>query len=149
MPAHSGPILAISGSLRRSSINSAVLRAAADAAARDGVSVVVSDAVRTLPQFDPDLEPAPPASVVEVRAACDGALAALLAVPEYAFGIPGAFKNALDWTNVMRVAAGWRSKGEHPGGRCAVAAARIGVWQVPEGRECVDAGEPCSAAVAV
>jgi chromate reductase, NAD(P)H dehydrogenase (quinone) len=98
MPADSGPILAISGSLRRSSINSAVLRAAVEAAARDGVTVVVSEAVRTLPHFDPDLEPDPPASVVEFRAACDGAAAVLLAVPEYAFGIPGAFKNALDWT---------------------------------------------------
>jgi NAD(P)H-dependent FMN reductase len=98
MPARPGPILAISGSLRRNSINSAVLRAAADAAARDGVSVVVSDAVRTLPHFDPDLEPAPSASVVEFRDACDRAAALLLAVPEYAFGIPGAFKNALDWT---------------------------------------------------
>jgi NAD(P)H-dependent FMN reductase len=91
-------ILAISGSLRRSSTNSAVLRAAAEAAARDGVEVVVSDAVRRLPHFDPDLEAAPPDVVIDFRAACEQATAVLLAAPEYAFGIPGAFKNALDWT---------------------------------------------------
>ena len=62
------------------------------------MSVVVSDAVRTLPHFDPDLEAVPSASVVEFRDACDRAAALLLAVPEYTFGIPGASKNALDWT---------------------------------------------------
>jgi NAD(P)H-dependent FMN reductase len=91
-------ILAISGSLRLSSTNSAVLRAAAEAAARDGVEVVVGDWVGRLPHFDPDLEAAPPPVVNEFRSACDRAAAILLAVPEYAFGIPGAFKNALDWT---------------------------------------------------
>jgi NAD(P)H-dependent FMN reductase len=91
-------ILAISGSLRRTSTNSAVLRAAAEAAARDGVEVVDGDWVRRLPHFDPDLEAAPPPVVNEFRSACDRAAGVLLAVPEYAFGIPGAFKNALDWT---------------------------------------------------
>jgi chromate reductase, NAD(P)H dehydrogenase (quinone) len=91
-------ILAASGSLRRNSSNGAVLRAAAEAAARDGIEVVAGDWVRSLPQFDPDLEAAPPGSVVEFRSACEQAAAVLLAVPEYAFGIPGAFKNALDWT---------------------------------------------------
>jgi NAD(P)H-dependent FMN reductase len=91
-------ILAISGSLRITSTNSAVLRAAVEAAARDGVEVVIGDWVRRLPHFDPDLEAAPPPVVSEFRSACDRAEAVLLAVPEYAFGIPGAFKNALDWT---------------------------------------------------
>jgi chromate reductase len=91
-------IVAISGSLRRSSINSAVLRAAAAAAARDGVFVVVDDSVRGLSHFDPDLEIQPPPAVLRFRAALEGAAGVLLAVPEYTFGIPGAFKNALDWT---------------------------------------------------
>ncbi len=51
-----GPILAISGSLRRDSITSAVLRAAA-AAARDGIAARIDDSPRALPHFDPDLEP--------------------------------------------------------------------------------------------
>ncbi len=83
-------ILAISGSLRRSSINSAVLRAAAKAAARDGLIVRIDDSLRRLPHFDPDLEPTPPDPVVRFRQECERAAALLLAVPEYAFGIPGA-----------------------------------------------------------
>jgi chromate reductase len=91
-------ILAISGSLRRASINSAVLRAAAQAAARDGVRVAIADSVGSLPPFDPDHDREPPASVRRFRKACEDAAGVLLAVPEYTFGIPGAFKNALDWT---------------------------------------------------
>jgi NAD(P)H-dependent FMN reductase len=91
-------ILAISGSLRRSSLNSAALRAAARAAVRSGVGVRIDESLRTLPPFDPDLESRPPEEVRRFRAACERADAVLLAVPEYAFGIPGAFKNALDWT---------------------------------------------------
>ena len=91
-------ILALSGSLNRSSINGAVLRAAASEAARDGILGTVDDSVRELPHFDPDLEKAPPDAVVRFRVACESAGGVLLAVPEYAFGIPGAFKNALDWT---------------------------------------------------
>ena len=91
-------ILAISGSLRRSSVNSAALRAAAMAAARRGIAVTVDDMVRQLPHFDPDLEGAPPQAVLHFRAGCETAAGVLLSVPEYAYGIPGAFKNALDWT---------------------------------------------------
>jgi chromate reductase, NAD(P)H dehydrogenase (quinone) len=96
-PGVSWTILAISGSLRRSSINSAILRAAA-AAARDDTSVVIDDSVRQLPHFDPDLEIEPPETVLRFRAACEEADGVLLAVPEYTFGIPGSLKNALDWT---------------------------------------------------
>jgi NAD(P)H-dependent FMN reductase len=91
-------IVALSGSLRRCSVNTAALRAAASAAAREGVSMVVDDSLRGLPLFDPDLEQDPPAAVREFRARLEAADAVLVAVPEYMFGIPGAFKNALDWT---------------------------------------------------
>jgi chromate reductase, NAD(P)H dehydrogenase (quinone) len=91
-------ILAISGSLRHRSLNSAALRAAARAASAAGIPVVVDDSARMLPPFDPDLEADPPLAVRRFREACERADAVLLAVPEYAFGIPGAFKNALDWT---------------------------------------------------
>jgi chromate reductase, NAD(P)H dehydrogenase (quinone) len=91
-------ILAISGSLRRRSLNSAAIRAAAQAAARTGVVVELDNSARGLPHFDPDLEAQPPESVQRFRTSCLRAEAVLLAVPEYAFGIPGAFKNALDWT---------------------------------------------------
>jgi NAD(P)H-dependent FMN reductase len=91
-------ILALSGSLKPGSINRAVLRAAALAGARDGIAVTVDDSVRALPHFDPALEEAPPGAVIRFRQTCESAAGVLMAVPEYAFGIPGAFKNALDWT---------------------------------------------------
>src|SRR5512140_2229629 len=93
-----GTILAISGSLKSSSTNSAVLRAAAVAAARRGGLVVIDHSARDLPHFDPDLEADPPEVVSRFRAACEAAAGVLLSVPDYAFGIPGSFKNALDWT---------------------------------------------------
>ena len=91
-------ILAIPGSLRRGSINAAALRAAANAAARDGLAVTIDDSPRALPHFDPDLEPSPPEACGGSGQVCADAGGVLLAVPEYTFGIPGAFKNALDWT---------------------------------------------------
>jgi len=91
-------ILAIPGSLRRGSINAAAIRAAANAAARDGLEVAIDDSPRALPHFNPDLEPFPPEAVRRFRRVCEDAGGLLLAVPEYTFGIPGAFKNALDWT---------------------------------------------------
>jgi NAD(P)H-dependent FMN reductase len=91
-------ILAIAGSLSGSSVNAAALRAAAAAAARDGVAVAVDHTVGALPHFSPDLELDPSPAVLRFRAACAAAPGILLSVPEYAFGIPGAFKNALDWT---------------------------------------------------
>jgi len=91
-------ILALSGSLRRDSLNSAALRAAARAAARSGIDVRIEGSVASLPHFNPDLEAYPPESVERLRTSLTLADAVLLAVPEYAFGIPGAFKNALDWT---------------------------------------------------
>jgi chromate reductase len=91
-------MLAISGSLRRGSINSAVLRATAHAALRDGAIIDIDDSVRKLPHFDPDLEGAPPYVVLRFLARCEDAAGLLFSVPEYAYGIPGSFKNALDWT---------------------------------------------------
>jgi chromate reductase len=102
-------ILAISGSLRRDSHNTALLRAAA-AAPPPGVEVEIldPDLVRALPPFDADgEEPAPPA-VAELRAHVAAADALLFATPEYNSSIPGCLKNAVDWlsrpfaTSVLR-----------------------------------------------
>src|SRR5262249_29477438 len=91
-------ILAVSGSLRRTSVNTAALRAVAAAAAAERIPLELNDAVRSLPHFDPDLEAAPPAVVAAFDAAGVAAPGLVTSVPEYAHGIPGAFKNALDWT---------------------------------------------------
>jgi NAD(P)H-dependent FMN reductase len=90
-------ILAISGSLRAASSNSALLRAAA-ALAPEGVQVSLYGGIGDLPHYnlDLDVEPAPPA-VARWREALREADALLLSSPEYAHGVPGALKNALDW----------------------------------------------------
>src|SRR5215813_2849750 len=89
-------ILAVAGSLRAASINAAFCRAAARLAP-PGISVELLPGLGTLPLFNPDLEPDPPRPVVELRARIDAADALLIASPEYAHGIPGVMKNALDW----------------------------------------------------
>jgi chromate reductase, NAD(P)H dehydrogenase (quinone) len=91
-------VLAISGSLRRQSANSLLLRIAQEQAPAD-VEVVLFDGVAAIPAFNEDLEDAPPAPVIALREAIAAADALLLATPEYNFGVPGALKNALDWAS--------------------------------------------------
>lgn len=89
-------ILALSGSLRAASINSALLRAAARLAP-PGMTVTVFDGLADLPLFNPDLESDPPAAVTHFRSRVAAADALLVASPEYAHGVTGPMKNALDW----------------------------------------------------
>ena len=89
-------VLAISGSLRLLSINSAVLRTAQRVAPR-GVTVSVCTLLGTLPLFNTDLEQTVPNSVANFRAQIAAADALLIASPEYAHGVTGTIKNALDW----------------------------------------------------
>jgi NAD(P)H-dependent FMN reductase len=90
-------VIAVSGSLRRASSNSAVIEAAALFAPPE-VSLDVYAGLASLPHFNPDddRDPLPPA-VAELRAAFGSADAVLVCSPEYAHGVPGALKNALDW----------------------------------------------------
>lgn len=89
-------ILALSGSLRAASLNSMLLRAMAQLAS-SRVEVALFGALGALPLFNPDLEAAPPASVVSFQRAVAEADALLIASPEYAHGVSGTIKNALDW----------------------------------------------------
>ena len=90
-------VLALSGSLRAASINSALLRTAARLAPAD-VVVTVCTLVGDLPLFNPDLEAAAmPSSVASLRDQVATADALLIASPEYAHGVSGSIKNALDW----------------------------------------------------
>jgi NAD(P)H-dependent FMN reductase len=85
------PIVAISGSLKQTSANSALVQALA-AAAPD---IQIWDGLGTLPHFTPDDDGGAP--VASLRAAITRADAVLIATPEYAGGMPGSLKNALDW----------------------------------------------------
>ncbi|MFL6659243.1 MAG: NADPH-dependent FMN reductase [Massilia sp.] len=89
-------LLALSGSLRTGSINTALLRAAATLAAPTS-TVTLSDLPGKLPLFNPDLETNPPPVVTGFRHQVAAADALLIASPEYAHGITGTMKNALDW----------------------------------------------------
>lgn len=89
-------ILALSGSLRATSLNTALLRAA-QSLAPAGMAIEIYDGIGALPLFNPDLDPQSLPVVTTFLARAAQADALLIACPEYARGIPGAFKNALDW----------------------------------------------------
>jgi chromate reductase, NAD(P)H dehydrogenase (quinone) len=93
-------VLGISGSLRRDSYNSALLRAAAERLP-GGVDFVSFERLAEIPAYDADLEESgeTPAAVADLRAAMREADAVLVATPEYNSSIPGALKNALDWAS--------------------------------------------------
>jgi NAD(P)H-dependent FMN reductase len=90
-------ILALSGSTRRQSTNTALLRALADCAPK-GISVRIYDGIGALPIFSPDLEgPLTPRPVEDLALAIEQADGLVVACPEYIRSLPGGFKNALDW----------------------------------------------------
>ncbi|HEX8745248.1 MAG TPA: NAD(P)H-dependent oxidoreductase [Thermoleophilaceae bacterium] len=91
-------ILAISGSLRIGSHNTALVRAARDLAP-EGVEVELYDGLDSLPAFSEDRESVLPEPVQELNRRIREADALLVATPEYNGSAPGALKNALDWAS--------------------------------------------------
>jgi chromate reductase len=92
-------LVAISGSLRKDSYNSALLEAAA-AERPPGVEVERWGGLERLPAYDQDIEDSlAPLAVAELRRTLASADAVLIATPEYNSSIPGALKNALDWAS--------------------------------------------------
>ena len=90
-------ILAIRGSLRAASINAAVLEAAA-LLAPAGLTIVQYGGLAELPIFNPDLDTDfPPDPVRRLRENVGLSDGLLIASPEYAHGVAGGLKNALDW----------------------------------------------------
>lgn len=93
-------VLAVSGSLRASSSNAALLRAAADHAPLGMEIGFYDEEMATLPPFNPDLDgegALPSAPVAHWRGLLGAAKGVIIATPEYAHGAPGVLKNALDW----------------------------------------------------
>jgi len=90
-------ILAISGSLRASSSNTALLKAAI-AVTPQGVDVSLYEGLGDLPHFNQDLDgEAVPQSVKDWRSSLRAADGLVFSIPEYAHGVPGTLKNGLDW----------------------------------------------------
>jgi len=90
-------IFAISGSLRAGSSNHKVLQFIGSLLTVD-INYHIYDGLATIPPFDPGLDnDTPPEQVTALREAITNADAVIICTPEYAFGIPGQLKNALDW----------------------------------------------------
>src|SRR5438270_378435 len=90
-------IIGISGSLRTASVNTALLRAAASSTPYN-VELVLHDGLRNLPHFNPELDSEPvPLAVSDLRSQLNSSAGVIISSPEYAHGIPGVLKNALDW----------------------------------------------------
>jgi chromate reductase, NAD(P)H dehydrogenase (quinone) len=101
-------ILGISGSLRRDSHNTSLLRAAAEAAGPD-IEFQLYDGLKQIPPYDEDDDVDPrPESVARLNEAIAAADAVFFSTPEYNSSIPGQLKNAIDWvsrpvaTNALR-----------------------------------------------
>jgi NAD(P)H-dependent FMN reductase len=90
-------LIGLSGSLRRGSLNTALLKAAAGLMP-EGADLVVMT-IHGIPLYDGDLEAAEgvPQAVTDLKEAIAGADGLLLATPEYNNSIPGPLKNAIDW----------------------------------------------------
>ena len=88
-------LLGICGSLRRASLNRALLAAVRDALPA-GSSMTLYDSVE-LPIFNSDLDDPP--GVLQLKAAIAAADGVVFSVPEYNYSIPGGLKNALDWVS--------------------------------------------------
>lgn len=92
-------VLAISGSLRAGSYNTALARAAREVAPA-GVDVELYDGLAALPPYDADSDgDDEPAAVRELRQRIGAADAVLFVTPEYNGSIPGVLKNAVDWAS--------------------------------------------------
>ena len=98
-------ILGISGSLRAGSLNTQLLRLAAEELPED-VELELYDELASIPPFDQDLVDLAPVEVVRLKDAVAEAGAILVATPEFNGSIPGQLKNAFDWVS--------RPLGENP-----------------------------------
>lgn len=91
-------ILAISGSTRKNSSNLNLIKAIADLTS-ETFTITVFEGLSDIPHFNPDLDNEnPPEQVISFRRQLRGADGIIICTPEYAMGVPGTLKNAVDWT---------------------------------------------------
>jgi chromate reductase len=130
--AHDLSVLALSGSLREKSYNTALLREA-QRLAPSGMTITIAS-IREFPLYNADLETrAFPQAVKDVSAAIAAADALLIATPEYNFSVPGVLKNAIDWLSrppLDKVLAGKPVAIAGAGGRLGSARAQYHLRQV-------------------
>ena len=132
-------VLGISGSLRRDSHNTALLRHAGELFEAEGAEFAIYDGLRELPIYDEDLDVENPhMAVARIRAAVRGADVVFFATPEYNSSIPGGLKNGVDWLSRPSLAeerpakqAGRGRRGEH-----GWIWSRLGTGRAPQGARC-------------
>jgi NAD(P)H-dependent FMN reductase len=91
-------VIAISGSTRQNSVNHSLIKAIADLSA-PSLDITIFDSIANLPQFNPDDDGYNVAiEVDDFRQQLNNADGIIICTPEYAHGVPGALKNAIDWT---------------------------------------------------
>ena len=106
-------VLGISGSLRRDSHNTKLLRAAGGIVEQHGGEFRVFDGLKAIPPYDEDDDIGDgPRAVARFRQAIADADALLFATPEYSFSIPGVLKNAVDWASRPLPAAEQAGRGD-------------------------------------
>jgi chromate reductase, NAD(P)H dehydrogenase (quinone) len=102
-------VLAVSGSLRETSFNTSLLRAALEAAP-EGIELELWEGLGELPLYDEDLEDDAPESVRRLREDWAAADAILFSTPEYNGSVPGGLKNAIDWASRPKLEGVLRNK---------------------------------------
>jgi NAD(P)H-dependent FMN reductase len=91
-------VAAICGSTKSNSLNLSLIKAIAELSTPDFEFHIISN-IDEIPHFNPDLDnDSPPEPVVNFRKQLKEADAILICTPEYAMGVPGTLKNAIDWT---------------------------------------------------
>lgn len=91
-------ILALCGGTRKMSLNLSLIHAIADITVADFQLTIFHD-IANIPHFNPDLDnETPPRQVLNFREQLREADGILICTPEYAMGVPGSLKNAIDWT---------------------------------------------------
>jgi chromate reductase len=99
-------VLGISGSLRRASHNTALLRHAGELFRAEGAEFAIYEDWSDVPIYNEELDVENPhAAVARIRATAREADATFFATPEYNSSIPGGLKNAVDWLSRPSVAA--------------------------------------------
>jgi NAD(P)H-dependent FMN reductase len=91
-------VLAICGSTRTRSTNMNLIKAMTDLA-RDQFEMTIFEGLTQLPHFNPDLDgEQTPGAIISFRKTLRSYDGILICTPEYAMGVPGTLKNAIDWT---------------------------------------------------
>ncbi len=91
-------VIAICGSTRQNSTNHSLIKAIVDLSA-ESLDITIYNAIANLPQFNPDNDGENVADeVADFRQQVNNADGVIICTPEYAHGVPGTLKNAIDWT---------------------------------------------------